>query len=59
MAKILENPHGGRRMIRLSSEDIISIVSLVQREFRRGPATPKELETVLTKRPFYLPEESA
>lgn len=58
MAKIMENTHGGRRMIRLSSEDVMMIVSMVQQEFRQGPATYDDLETLLTSRPFYLPEET-
>lgn len=59
MAKILENPHGGRRLIRLSSDDILMVMSLVQREFRGIPATPAQLQTILTQHPFYLPEDAS
>jgi hypothetical protein len=58
MAKILDNPNGGRRMIRLSGEDILMVVSLVQQEFRGSTATYTDLKDVLTTRPFYLPEEA-
>lgn len=57
MAKILENSHGGRRMIRLSGEDIMMVVSMFQREFRDTPVTYSDLKEKLINRPFYLPEE--
>lgn len=57
MAKIIENSPGGRRMIRLTGDDIMMILSMVQREFRDGPATYPQLQNVLANRPFYLPED--
>lgn len=58
MARIVENSTGGRRMIRLTGDDILMVVALVQREFRHAPATPDGLKRILTSRPFYLPEDS-
>lgn len=55
MAKIIEN-EAGRRMIRLSSDDIISTV----REYQRIVKTPKTYEGIrllLKNSPVYLPEE--
>jgi hypothetical protein len=57
MAKILENPHGGRRMIRLSGDDIMMIVSMVQQAFRGETTDYYQLQEVLATQPFYLPEE--
>jgi hypothetical protein len=58
MARILDNPYGGRRMIRLSSEDIMMVVSMFQQEFRNAAPTYSDVEQFLTSRPFYLPEEA-
>lgn len=58
MAKIVENTHGGRRMIRLSTEDMLMVITRVQQEFRGGPASYTDLKRVLSDRPFYLPEEA-
>ncbi len=59
MAKILDNPHGGRRMIRLSSEDIMMIMAMMQTQFSGSPASYHDIEARLTHSPFYLPEELA
>ncbi len=58
MAKIMDNSNGGRRMIRLSGDDIMMIMSMVQQEFRGRPATYDDLREILSSRPFYLPEEA-
>lgn len=58
MARILENAYGGRRMIRLSSEDIMMVISMFQQEFRGAAATYSDIQEVLACRPFYLPEEA-
>lgn len=58
MAQILENPNG-RRMIRLSTADVLAIVNQVS-QFYHGGATPKtvsDLEALLKRQPYYLPED--
>ena len=57
MAKIVEN-HQGRRMIRLSTDDVLTVVSLYQQQLydlqaRDFNATKSKLDTFQ----FYLPEE--
>jgi hypothetical protein len=56
MAKILESPTG-TRMIRLSGDDILTVMSLLKREFRGVPATKNSLEALLAEKPLELPEE--
>jgi len=58
MARILENTQGGRRMIRLSAEDVLAVISRVQMESRQSAATTDHLKESLASRPFYLPEEA-
>lgn len=57
MAKILENPNGGRRMIRLSSDDVMMVITMMQQEFRGSATDHDQLRNTLETRPFYLPEE--
>lgn len=57
MARILDNPNGGRRMIRLTGDDIMMVLAMVQQEFRGRLANYDDLESTLVHRPFYLPEE--
>lgn len=55
MAVILENIHG-RRMIRVSTDDIISIV----REYQTsvcGLCSYDEIRNILGKKEIYLPED--
>ncbi len=55
MAVILENLHG-RRMIRVSTDDIISIV----REYQTsvcGLCSYDEIREILNRKELYLPEE--
>ena len=57
MAKIVENMDG-RRQVRLTAEDILTVVSLYQQQFQGTP--PKnyhELKKSLSNRQYYLPEE--
>lgn len=58
MAHIVENPNGGRRLIRLSGDDVMMIMARVQQECRQGPATYGQLKAVMASRPFYLPEDT-
>lgn len=55
MARIIENRHG-RRMIKMSVDDIISVV----REYQRIVKRPKKYNTIrllLGEAEMYLPEE--
>jgi len=55
MAKIIENKRG-RRMVEISTDDIISIV----REYQNAVLNTKnydEIRKKLNERNFYLPEE--
>ncbi len=56
MAKVIENVQG-RRLIRLSTEDIFSIVSLYQQRCSLKAYTHDEARKILGKERFYLPEE--
>lgn len=56
MAKIIENLDGKRRMVKLSTEDVISII----REYQlasKGCFTSEEIRTALSHRVFFIPEE--
>lgn len=55
MAKIIENEIG-RRMVKMSVDDVISVV----REYQRVVKLPENYEyirDVLSKEPIYLPED--
>lgn len=55
MAQIMENLHG-RRMVRVSTDDIISII----REYQNavcGITSYKEVRCILDKKEMYLPED--
>lgn len=56
MAKIIENP-SGRRMIKLSTDDIFMVVSLFQQKCNAKTYTQQEAREVLSLERFYLPEE--
>ncbi len=58
MARILENPYGGRRMIRLSGEDVMMVVSTMQQALHGKGATYQDVYHVLSSQPLYLPEET-
>lgn len=55
MARIIENSYG-RRLIRLSKHDVLSVV----REYQQIANNLKDItdiEIALTKRPLFIPEE--
>lgn len=55
MAKIIEN-QAGRRMVKMSVDDIISVV----REYQRVVKLPENYEyirEVLSREPIYIPED--
>lgn len=57
MAKIVENPEG-RRMIRLSPDDVLTVVSLYQQQvYDLHSRACDEVRTRLKDFQFYLPEE--
>jgi hypothetical protein len=58
MAKIIEN-NTGRRLIRLTPEDILSVVSLYQQHQNQesNSLSYQDLKLKLTENPMYLPEE--
>lgn len=56
MAKVIENLDGKRRMIKLSTEDVLSII----REYQlaaKGCVSCEEIRTALGHRVFFIPEE--
>lgn len=55
MAKIIENEKG-RRMVRMSVDDIISVVREYQR-IVKSPKTYEGIRLVLSTACMYLPEE--
>ena len=58
MARILEN-HEGRRMIRLTPDDVLTVVSLYQQQFYgQRPSDYDELKTRLAACNYYLPEDT-
>lgn len=57
MAHILDNPAGGRRMIRLTSDDVMMVVSRLQSANHPNPLSPDALREALERFPVYLPEE--
>lgn len=57
MARIVENPEG-RRMIRLSAEDVLTVVSLYQQQlYEVRSRNYDEVHQQLTQQHIYLPEE--
>lgn len=55
MAKIIEN-ESGRRIVRMSVDDIISVVREYQR-IVQNPKTYEGIRTILSQACMYLPEE--
>lgn len=55
MAKIIEN-ETGRRMVKMSVDDIISVVREYQR-IVKNPETYEGIRTILSQALMYLPEE--
>lgn len=56
MARILESQYGSRRMIKMSTEDIISIVKDYQRIVPRF-ATIEDARDYLSDTVIFIPEE--
>lgn len=56
MAKIVDNPNG-RRMIRLSVDDILMIVSMYQQKCNTKGFDYNEVRSTLKSNDIYLPEE--
>ena len=67
MAKIIEN-HEGRRMIRLSTDDVLTVVSLYQQQLYKLQQMIDDAENEASEKPqkvrkeldglqFYLPED--
>lgn len=57
MARIVEN-HEGRRMIRLSSDDVLTVVSLYQQQmYDVNTRTADSVRDKLNLLQFYLPED--
>lgn len=61
MAKIIDSPAGGRRMIRLTANDILTVLSRVQsmqsRSGWKSANTATMLQQTLRYQPLYLPED--
>ncbi len=55
MAKIIENRQG-RRMVKMSVDDIISVVREYQRVIK-NPKTYEGIRMILSQASIYLPEE--
>ena len=56
MARIIETTTGGRRIIKLSTDDIISVVSEYQRIVSRG-TNYTETRDSLENNVIYIPED--
>lgn len=56
MAQIIDNPNG-RKMIKLSTDDILMIVSLYQQRCNSRDYTYDEVRKALNEGKFYLPED--
>ena len=56
MARIIDNTQG-RRMIKLSTDDILMIVSLYQQKCNCKNYTYDEVRNALSAGQFYLPED--
>jgi hypothetical protein len=57
MARIIEN-HEGRRMIRLTSDDVLTVVSLYQQQlYDLRERDYEAVRTKLNSHYFYLPED--
>lgn len=56
MARIIETQNNGRRIIKMSTDDIISIVKDYQRIVPRF-STEKEVRDCLSDRVIFIPED--
>ena len=56
MAYVVENPNG-RRMVRLSVDDVLTIVAMYQQKCNCRDLTYDEVREELNKSSIYLPED--
>ena len=56
MAVVIDNP-AGRRMIRLSIDDVISVVTMYQQKCNCKNLTYEETRKILGNADIYLPED--
>lgn len=56
MARIIDNPNG-RRAIRLSTDDVLMIVTMYQQRCNCKEYTYDEVRVALAKSSFYIPED--
>ena len=56
MAKIIENIEGKRRIIKLTTDDIICIIREYQSSVK-GCSSYKDIRTALENRVFFIPED--
>ncbi len=56
MAIVIDNPLG-RRMIKLSTDDILAVVSMYQQKCNCKDFTYDEIRSVLKNSDVYLPED--
>lgn len=56
MALVIDNP-AGRRMIKLSTDDVLTIVSLYQQKCNCKGFTYEEVRDALKSSEIYLPED--
>lgn len=56
MAKIIENLDGKRRMIKLTTEDVFSVIREYQNA-SRGCMTSEEIRLALSDKVFFIPED--
>lgn len=56
MARIIETSDGGRRIIKMSVDDIISVVQDYQRIVPRF-STPEDIRSYLSDTVLYIPED--
>lgn len=56
MAKIIENFEGKRRLVKLSTDDVLSIIREYQNS-TKGCYSSQEIRSALADRIFFVPEE--
>jgi len=56
MALIIEN-NAGRRMVKLSTDDVLTVVSMYQQKCNSKNYSYEEIREIIRKNCFYLPED--
>lgn len=56
MAIVIDNP-AGRRMIKLSADDVLAVVSIYQQRCNCRDFTYEQIRTALKNSDIYLPED--